>query len=297
MTRTRRWVAGWVAGLALLTVAPVGAVAQHSSDPGQWRFPVGERAEYDVTFGPVKVGKGSLAVEAIDTIAGTPAYRVAFEIRGGAFFYRIDDRSVSWVAPRPIRSLRFEQRLREGGYRRHRRYELDQTASVFTREDWDAAHLGYRPNPDWSGVPMPAGALDEIAYVFLAREVPLEPGRTYYFDRYFQADGNPVVLKMLRRETVRVPAGRFRTVVVQPIIHAGGMFGRGGEAELYITNDERRIIVLLKAHMSAGDLAMYLREYEPGAPDGYITAPDGSMDHQPAEDEPGRREAAAVTTR
>ncbi|MGH7541027.1 MAG: DUF3108 domain-containing protein, partial [Gemmatimonadota bacterium] len=226
--------------------------------------PVGERAVYDVTFGPVHVGRGLLAVEAVDTLRGTPTYRVAFEIEGGPFFYEIDDRSASWIAPDPFRSLRFEQILNEGGYHRNRRYELDQRASTYTRADWDAEAERYRPNPEERDVPMPRAALDEIAYLFLVRALPLEVGHTYRFERYFEEEGNPVVVEVLRRERIRVAGGRFDTIVVRPTIQTDGMFGQGGRAEVYISDDERRAIVQLKTRMKVGELNMYLKEYDPG---------------------------------
>ena len=85
---------------ASLVACPAGGGAQSSTfEPSDaWPFEVGERAVYDVTFGPIRVGEGHLRVEASETLAGVPAYRVAFEIEGGPFFYKIDDRSVSWVA-------------------------------------------------------------------------------------------------------------------------------------------------------------------------------------------------------
>lgn len=268
-----------------LRTSPLGAQSGAASVPFDeartaWRFPVGERAEYAVTFGPVRVGRAELRVEGIDTVRAGPAYRVAFELEGGPFFYKIDDRTVSWVAPDPIRSLRFEQRLKEGDYRRHRRYTFDPGGGTYTRLDWDEEAGRLVPHPEERGVRMPEGArrhgpLDEIAYLYLARTVPLEPGRTYRFERYFEEEGNPVILEVLRRERVRVPAGRFETVVVRPVIHTDGMFGEGGRAELYLTDDDRRVIVQLKTKMKAGTMNMYLREYEPGRPDGWIGGPPG----------------------
>jgi len=253
--------------LALATAGTVsaqtpGGAARGFAEP--WPFTVGERAEYDVTFGPVRVGRGRLEVEGVDTLRGTPAYRLAFEIEGGPFFYKIDDRAVSWLATGPYRSLRFEQILHEGGYERHRRYELDHDAGTSTREDWDAELEAYRPHPTERDVPMPAGALDEISYVYLMRTLPLEVGRTYTFEDYFEADGNPVVIQVLRRERVRLRAGTFETVVVRPIIQTEGIFGEGGAGEMYITDDERRLIVLIKTRMGMGELTMYLRDFDTG---------------------------------
>lgn len=274
MKRAAGILTGVLLASALLLSPTLGASAasaqpamQSPPEPEAWRFPVGERAVYDVTFGPARIGQGELKVEAIDTLASEPAYRVAFEISGGPFFYKVDDRTVSWIAPRPFRSLRFEQRLQEGDFRRHRRYTFDHRALTYDQEDWDREAGGYRAVPQRQGVPIPEQALDEIAYLYLVRSLPLEVGRTYTFERYFKEDGNPVVLQVLRRETVRVPAGRFETVVVRPIIQTDGIFSEGGRAEVYLTDDERRLIVQLRTRMKVGEMNMYLSEYDPGRED------------------------------
>lgn len=261
--RGSRAVAAAVLALAALGLAASAALAQE-----HWPFGLGERAEYAVTFGPVKVGHASLAVEAADTIRGTPTLRVVMAMRGGTFFYTLDDRQTSWIAPRPFRSLRFQQHLREGSYRRDRVYCLDQEAGRYRRYDRNEDGRWAPPPGDehlGEGVPMPPAALDEIGFLYFARTLPLEPGQTYRFTRYFEAEGNPVVLEVLRRETITVPAGRFQTLVVHPVIRTGGMFGEGGNAEVYFSDDERRIIVQLETSMKVGRLDLYLEDYRPAA--------------------------------
>ena len=99
------------------------------------------------------------------------------------------------------------------------------------------------------------------------RKRPLEVGATYEFNRYFKDDGNPVTVKVLRREKVTVPAGTFNTVVVQPIIRTGGLFGEGGEAEVYFTDDWRRILVKMTSKVPViGRLGLRLVSYESGRP-------------------------------
>ena len=100
-----------------------------------WRFPVGERIEYSVTWGGARIGKSVMTVEAIDTIAGAPVYRTSLETEGGPPFYRLHDRLTSWIQPDPFATLRFDQRLRQGGYHRDRRHMMDLEALTYTRYD------------------------------------------------------------------------------------------------------------------------------------------------------------------
>ena len=66
-------------------------------------------------------------------------------------------------------------------------------------------------------------------------------------------------------QTINVPAGRFRTIVVRPIIRTDGMFGEGGRAEVYFSDDQYRIPVLIRSRVPVvGSLSMHLRTFRPG---------------------------------
>lgn len=253
--------------VALVCVTAAGAGAARAQTPAEdpvqaWRFPVGERMEFSVNWGRVRLGEGSLEIEAIDSIAGHSGYRVAMEMWGGPPFYRVKDRQVSWIRPDPLSSIRFEQRLKEGGYKRDTRYTFDLDGMTYDR--FDIIDDEWRARQEETAVPILEGVLDDVSFLYFARLLPLEVGERYEFDRYFKEAGNPVVIEVLRREEIRVPAGTFKTIVLRPIIQTGGAFGDDGEAELYLTDDDRRVIVRLKTSMAIGSGNMFLTHYEPG---------------------------------
>lgn len=227
-----------------------------------WTFPVGERMDYSVTWEGIRLGSGSLTVESIDTVQSRAAYRVALEMAGGPPFYRVEDRIVSWIEPSPFASLQFAQKQKEGNYRRDRKIVLDVESLTYTR--YDRKDGEYVRSVEEADVPIPPGALDEISYLYMVRLLPLEVGQRYEFDRYFKEDGNPATVEVIRREEIRVPAGRFQTIVLRPEIATDGLFGEGGKAEVYLTDDERRIPVRLKTSLIVGSGNMYLTDYESG---------------------------------
>jgi hypothetical protein len=65
---------------------------------------------------------------------------------------------------------------------------------------------------------------------------------------------------------VKVPAGTFATIVLQPVIKTKGLFGEGGEAELYFSDDAKRMLVMLNTKLSIGSLKLQLEKYEAGSP-------------------------------
>ncbi len=238
-----------------------------------WRFPVGERMEYSVTWGGAKFAQSVLTVEAIDSINGTAVYRTSLETTGGPPFYKIRDRMTSWIQPVPMSTLRFDQKLRQGSYRRDRQHIMDHEAGTYTR--YDARDGEYVPHKTEHDVPIPAGVQDDVSIYYFVRLSPLEIGKRYEYDSYFQEKVNPVIIEVLRREEIRVPAGTFKTIVVRPTIRNSGMFSEDGQAEIYVTDDERRIPVRVKTQMSIGSANLYLTKYDPGEPGSLIESPSG----------------------
>jgi hypothetical protein len=242
--------------------APV-AGAQNGPPPTRWLvgppvapvpFGVGERMEYDVKYGILgTVGKGVLQVAEIDTIRGNPSYRLDFTLKGGIPFAKVDDRYQSWLDVSRLISHRYDQDVDEVGYQRHRIIDFFPSEGRWERVDFEETGELATDEP-----------LDDISFLYFVRTLPLEVGETYTIPRYWKDEGNPVTVQVLRREKVKLPAGEFNTIVVRPIIKTRGLFSEGGEAEVYFTDDDRRLLVQLKTKVSFGTLNLVLRRFEAG---------------------------------
>ena len=89
--------------------------------------------------------------------------------------------------------------------------------------------------------------LDDGSFLYFLRTIPLDVGETYSFERYFRPDRNPVTIKVLRRERIRVPAGEFDAIVIQPVIKSRGIFSENGHAEVWLSDDENHIMLQMKS--------------------------------------------------
>ncbi len=251
----RRAVGAALLALGLAALAPSGVRAQAAPwmRPAELLrapvpFEVGERLEYKVKLGIFNAGEGSLDVAAIDTVRGNPTYHIVMRVDGGVLFARVRDEFQSWLDTRTLTSHRFIQDQDEVGSKRYRHYEMFPERGVWERRDDE--EVGHLP----TSLP-----LDEISFIYFIRTLPLEVGDVYTFDRYFKETGNPVVVRVLRKEEKEVPAGTFRTVVVQPVIRTRGLFGEGGKAELYFSDDDRRALVYMRSSVPVvGSLTLHL---------------------------------------
>jgi uncharacterized protein DUF3108 len=214
---------------------------------------VGETLTYDAKYdGPLFVsagGRGTMAVVGIDTVNGREAYHVAFTFEGGLLWFHIRDRYDSWIDRERFVSLRFWQELYEGKRRRSRHYEIFPERGVFVEND----------KPERRTVAQP---LDDASLLYAIRTMPLDSGGRYDVPRYFIPDRNPITLIVKRRERVTLTAGTFDAVVVQPLIKTTGLFGEGGQAELWFSDDERRYLLRLTAKVSFGSVHLTLRSIE-----------------------------------
>jgi hypothetical protein len=240
-----------LAGVVLLG----GAAPPQDGSRARLPFSAGERADYQVKVGVVSVGSGFVEIAGTETIAGAQTFHARMQVSGGMGPARVNDRYESWIDTQGLFARRFIQNIQEVRYRRNRTYDFDPARRTYRRAD------NGETGPIASDKP-----LDDLSFMFYARTLPLEVGDQYTLNRYFKESGNPVVLRVVRKETVQVPAGRFRTIVVQPVIRTNGLFGEGGRAEIYFTDDERRIPVLIKSRVPVvGSLTMSMRSYRAGS--------------------------------
>lgn len=247
--RRRRLLASLVAVAAGVAAfwSPASAARAQVGIP----FGLGERAEYEVKFGGMRMGSGHMEVVGADVIRGRDVLHTRFHIRGGPFFFKVDDRLESWIDPATMSSLRFRQELNEGSRERERTFEFFPERATFLEVGKDEEQPSVR-NP-----------LDDAAFLYFVRTVPLEVGQEYAYDRYFIPDRNPVRLRVLRRERIRVPAGEFDAIVVQPIITARGIFSENGRAEVWLSDDDRRIMLQMKTKFAKISLSLHLKSYRP----------------------------------
>jgi hypothetical protein len=239
-------------GLALAS-GPTESSAQTTSDtPASGRaavpFGVGERLDYEAKLSGIRVGNGWMEVSKMDSIRGREAWHTSFGIKGGLAFYKVNDRYESWFDTRSLASLRYHQQIDEGNYERESKFEIYPDRRVFI----DAKGAEHPTSED---------PLDDGSFLYFLRTIPLEVGKEYTFDRYFRVDRNPVRIKVLRKERVSVPAGTFDAVVVQPIIKTKGIFSENGRAEVWLSDDEHRIMLQMKSRFSRFSLNLFLKSF------------------------------------
>lgn len=228
--------------------APVGPLP-----PPRVPFAVGEKLEYQGRFGILRVGTAVLSVEGVEPFRAAPHWRFSFTSNVSVPMYKNTTELSSWTGVDDFVSRRFTKDIEENGKRRTEEFRIFPDSGFF-RRNADAP----KPTPD--------GPLDDVAFFYWIRTIPLEVGQTYRFENYFRDERNPVTVRVEKRETKELPDGsKVPTLVLHPIVdEPNGMFSKRSEARLWLTDDARRLPVEIRSKYAFGEVKLVLQKVTPG---------------------------------
>ena len=219
-------------------------------------FGPGESLRFSIEYGLVKAGTAWLEVGPMETYKGRACYHLISRAESNSFMskiYKVRDRIDSLVDAEGLYSWRYRKRQREGTYERD--YDiLYDPATGKTR---------YAEGPSFTAKPY---AKDGLAAFYYVRHMPLEVGKDILVAHHSDRRSGDIVVKVHKRETVKVPAGEFDCFVIEPVMEEGGLFKASGRLTIWVTADERRIPVLMKSKIPVGSVDAILQEIKTGGP-------------------------------
>jgi hypothetical protein len=216
-------------------------------------FGVGERLEFSISYGPISAGSATMEVKDITRYNNHKCFRLVSTARSNkffSFFFKVDDKVESLMDVYGLYSLHFEKHLREGKYRADKYIDFDQKN-----------HLAFA---DGDTIPIKEYVQDALSSLYYVRTLNLEVGNSVFMEHHSDRKNYSLEVKILRREKVKVPAGEFDCLVVEPMLQASGIFKHAGRLTVWLTNDKFKIPVLMKSKVAVGSIASKLKKYTLG---------------------------------
>lgn len=233
-----------------LLLAAILAATFAASSPVTQTFVDGETLDYTLTWLRITGGTARMTIAPLDD----DRFRITSVGKSSTGFsriYRVHDQIECIVARSDFSTLRYTKRIDE--------QDEEQKLEVTTIEDGIASRVKRRVRK----VPVPRPVYDPISVIYVLRTVDLSPGKSY--EMVLIADGRVynVHARVTRRETLQTPAGRFNTVLVEPLMESGGV---EREEKLYIwySDDARRIPVRIRTDVKFGSVTATLRASSAG---------------------------------
>lgn len=217
-------------------------------------FPIPERLEFELSYSGVTAG---LAVQEIKQVGNEiQILSTAKSADWLRFFFPVDDRIESYLIsgapPLSIGTPRlYQERKREGKTKTDREARFD-------RQKLEVTTIDHRKNEE-KKLAITKRTYDTLSSFFYFRTIPLQVGTSYFIDIFDCKRLWNTEVKVLRREELVTPLGRFKTIVIQPMLKSEGIFARTGDMFIWLTDDDRRIPVQMKSKVIVGSITATLK--------------------------------------
>jgi len=227
---------GRVASAACAILLAGGGAADARPSLPALPFSVGEELTFRVRssrFGTL--GTAVMRVDGTEVVRGHETWVLRFDFRGRIGPVVAEDHTRSWLCPRSLMAFRYRKQERTPlGSRR-------EDVEMFPSERrWEGAD-GTRGS---SPTDLP---LDELSFLYFLRTLPLADGESHTLERHFDTGRNPVVVRVVGRTRLSVPAGDFAVVELTMQVKDPAR-GRGrGAVRIHLTDDSRRLPVRIES--------------------------------------------------
>ncbi|HEX7077368.1 MAG TPA: DUF3108 domain-containing protein [Candidatus Eisenbacteria bacterium] len=213
-----------------------------------WR--IGEYFQFSIDWNGLNGGSSLMQVQNLTTVDGRRAYRIVTKTESNSFvskFYKVRDRAESYIDAESLVTRRFVKHLREGGYKKDLDVRFDQEHRKAIYDDGEAFDV-------------PADVHDVLSAFYYVRTRPLPDGAVLRIPTHDNKKSYDMEVVVHKRERIEVPAGKFDCVLVEPVLKSEGVFKSKGGILVWLSDDERRIPVLVKSKVPIGSISVSLTD-------------------------------------
>lgn len=217
-------------------------------------FSFGEKLTYNVGFKYLSAGTGYFHVQQLPAIInGRQCYDIRFQVKSNPSFewlYTVRDTYSSMVDIDGVFPWRFEQHVREGNYK----YDF---AAIFDQ----VTNKAYVNKEEYNIYPYTHDIVSALYYVRTLDINSMRKDSVFYLRNFFKDTTHVLGVKMLGRQTIEVEAGKFKCIVIEPLVRQGGLFKHEGNLFVWLTDDEKRIPVKVSTKIIIGSVGAELISY------------------------------------
>jgi len=245
-----------IAFLLALTITPQ-CRADMSPDKQGLPFKPGEKLVYQLRWGIIPAGEAVLEVLPNEKIGDKNSLHFRLSATSNSFvdtFYKVRDSIDSYTDLEVNKSFKYRKKQQEGRTNRDVtvRFDLENLEAHYT--DRDTVH---------DPIPILPGTIDPLAALYYIRKSDMQGGKE--ISRPI-TDGKKNVIglaRIIKRESVTIRDIKYKTVLIEPDLKdVGGVFEKSKDSKirLWITDDERRLLVKIQSKVIVGSFIGVLVE-------------------------------------
>ncbi|MFC7356320.1 DUF3108 domain-containing protein [Jejudonia soesokkakensis] len=220
----------------------------------------GEYFKFRVHYGFVTAGYATIEVNQ-KTLNGAPVYHIKGYGKTTGLsraFFKVDDDYQSYVAINKNVPLRFIRKIDEGGHTKDIQIDFDHKSQKATIKN--------KKHNKTDVVSFPKDAQDMVSAFYYLRNYidasKVKEGDVVDLNMFFDKENYKFRLKFLGRETLKTEFGKVPALKFRPYVEAGRVFKEKESLTVWVTDDENKMPLLIKADLAVGSLKATLTEFK-----------------------------------
>lgn len=224
-------------------------------------FSQGEELIFKIRYGFINAGTAKMRIEIAQYMDSIKVYHIqTTAISASAFdwFYKVNDVVDSYVEYENFYPIRFEKKLREGGYKADLftdYFPKDSLAKVESIRYTSAMKISKKNQYE---VKVPPFSQDVLSSFYYIRLKDLNIGESIFLTNHEKKKVYDMEIIVHKKETITVEAGTFKCILVEPMVKGDGLFQKKGRLLIWLTNDIYKIPVQMKSEVLIGNITTEL---------------------------------------
>lgn len=216
----------------------------------------GERLEFNLCWGPITAGSATLEVKPIKD-GKTEFLSYATGNKTINKIYPVNDTIYTRVRNKGLMTEVFRKRLHEGTFHNTSVIRFDRKGEKAWLSDTVFTDIKTRKVKRSADTAVTIKGMEHsiMSAFYLVRTLPLTVGDTSRFSAVSGKKRYELKVLVHGREEIRTEAlGKVKTVKVEPVLDGDGIFVSKGRIFIWLTDDERRIPVLMQCEIALGSI-------------------------------------------
>lgn len=219
-------------------------------------FRVGEEVIHNVHYFKVSAGELKMKVEPFSMVNGRKSYTFAIEIKTSPLFsnfYRVQDRVETFVDYEDLVPRVFQLHVNETNSIRESKmlFDVEKNEATFWEKKVTKEKGEEEKKEQWEILPFSQNVYSAIFYM---RNFKWETGKEYAFRVANEKENLVFSGKAIRREVLDTKLGPMKAIVIQPNIVLKGKFKPIGDNYIWISDDDRKIVLRIESKIKIGTL-------------------------------------------
>jgi len=216
-------------------------------------FNPSENLTYNVHWGILKAGKGSIHIEGIELQQERPTYHLVMEMFTSGLakgMYKYFEHTKTWLDRDALVTLQHFKKTRETSYQADEEIKVDATCGRYWRQL--VRHDKNEKTEENQGK-LTGNVQDILGYLFYLRALPLAPGFTDTVELISGEHVWPLQISIGEIQTIHVPAGTFKCYYIKPVLRGSEKI-KIRDLEFWISADEQKIPVRIRMALPTGHI-------------------------------------------